>query len=180
MAEFVLHVPDLDSEPKVRAFPIRPAWLEDALRDTDLAAGRDEGSVDLVVNLSGEDVVLQGSAKATLVSECARCLEPVPLDIEADLTTLIMHSSPDRRPVPDDEDATPEDLAREFYEGDRVILDEMVREHLILEVPMQVHCGDPECAARWERDESRRAADEIDPRFAALLSLKSKLGPAND
>src|SRR4030065_464925 len=44
------------------------------------------------------------------------------------------------RPEADELELTPEDLDREFFTGDRIVLDDLVREQLILEAPMQPLC----------------------------------------
>ena len=178
MAEFVLRTHDIKEDGTTLTYEVRPAWLAAQLEGTDLSADSDgdPGVVELTATKSGADVVLRGEVRARLIAPCARCLFPVVLDLAADMTTLMTAMGAGLRPEPDEDDTTPEELAREYFHGDEIVLDELVRENLILEVPMQVHCTQPECVERWEPDPGSRPPRMPDPRFAALATFKEKLG----
>ena len=177
MAEFVLKTQDILDDGRSYAFEVRPSWLATQLEGTDLTADTDgpTGTVELTASKSGADVVLRGHVQARVVATCARCLKPIPLDLTGDLTSLMTATGARLRPEPDTEDLTPEDLAREFFTGDEIVLDDLVRENLILEVPMQPHCADPECIARWDNKGESSEVRAPDPRLAALAALKDKL-----
>ncbi len=175
MAEFPLKIKDFEDAPKEYRFAVSSVWLAGQLEGTDLSADPQgpEGEVTITASKSGEDVVIQGGARARLVAPCARCLEEVALDLEADLTMLMVRASTDSAQEVT-ADLTPEELAKETYTGDEIHLDEIVRENLILEVPMQVHCTDPACVARWD-GAGASAKRAPDPRLAGLAALRHKL-----
>ena len=184
MAEFLIRIPDIEKGRTEHTFPVRAAWLLGQVENTDLSAdaSREDGALEVSTHFSGTDILVRGQVRAHLIAECARCLGEVLLEIEVPITALLTHRDPDAPPV-EDQEITPEDIEKEYYSGDEVVLDELVRETLILEVPMQPHCDDPACKARWEGDRYRgegaapeeEAEPEIDPRLAPLQAFLGKL-----
>lgn len=186
MAEFVLNVHDIDEDGKDYSFPLTSAWLDVALAGCELradtAAGTDVGAVAVRAQKSGADIVVNGTVHAVLVAQCNRCLADAPVSVDAAVVALLTARGPGLRPEADEIELTPEDLDREFFTGDRIVLDDLVREQLILEAPMQPLCREdcpgipvpehlrppPELASP---DASGRP---IDPRLAPLLALKQK------
>ncbi|MEM9187619.1 MAG: DUF177 domain-containing protein [Myxococcota bacterium] len=176
MAEYTIKVSDLDESPKALRFPIRREWLAAELQGTDFSPGPESGEVSISAHLSGDDVIVTGTAQSGLVVPCARCLEDVSLALEVNLGLLFSPTGPQTRPTAEEAELTPEEIAQEFFEGDEIVLDSIVREGLILEVPMQPHCTRPECLRRWEggvKEATREAA--LDPRLSPLLALKEQL-----
>lgn len=72
-----------------------------------------------------------------------------------------------------------DDLDISFYSGDEVDIAELVREAVLLFLDPNSECGEEDCDARLtELLKTQREApseDPIDPRWAALADLKSKL-----
>ena len=191
MAEFVLDVHDIDETGKAYDFAIRQAWLVDVLEDTRVSpnAGAPEGRLRVRAHRQGLDIVVLGRLTASLVAECARCLDEAPVAVDAQLGSLLTARGATQggsalRPEPDDAELTPEEIDREFYSGDRIVLDAMVREHLLLEVPLKPLCQDdcagipvPPSVSGLDRVS---AEDEIDPRLAPLLSLVGRVKPTKE
>ncbi|MEM1418164.1 MAG: DUF177 domain-containing protein [Myxococcota bacterium] len=184
MAAFVLSLPEVEKEgSKTLAFPVTFAWLREALADTDLSAGAgdDDASVgELLVTATktGTDLLVQGQAQTTLEAPCARCNGPVEVALDAAFTHLLQPMPAAGAPaLPDELELTPEDLDRDYFGGDEVALDALVREQLLLELPMRVvhpegEC-DPEVVGYLESEAA--AAAKVDPRLAPLLALKGAL-----
>jgi uncharacterized protein len=189
MPEFVLHLPDIDEAGKHYDFPFRRAWLENALKDTEVrvAEGAPEGHVVLDAFKQGKDVLLRGRVQSSLLTQCSRCLEDAKIPVDTELTTLLTARGAALRPAPDELELTPEDLDQEFFTGDQIVLDDIVREHLLLEVPIQPLCS-PDCAGIPVPPEVAGPADlasaikqqGVDPRLAPLLSLVGKLDPTKE
>ena len=193
MPELVLHVQDIEEAPKDYDFEVTRAWLDEALADTDVRPGSSEpGQLRFRAQKQGEDVVIHGRLRASLVAECARCLEATPLEVDTDFASLRVARAADLRPEPDEVELTPEDLDREFYSGDDIVLDDSVREALLVEVPMRVVCQE-DCAGiavpehvAGPADLRQAAAAEagsngqaVDPRLAPLMKLVGKV-PAEE
>lgn len=188
MAEFVLDVHDLGDAGKSYDFPVRRAWLVQVLAGTGVSAhpSAPEGHLAFRAHKQGADVLIHGHVTSTLVTECARCLEDAVIEVDADVTRLLTARGADFRPEPDEVELTPEDLDREFYDGERIVLDDAVRENLLLEVPIKPLCredcaGIPVPASVAGPSDLRAAAGSgVDPRLAPLLSLVGKVRPTEE
>jgi uncharacterized protein len=188
MAEYVLNVQELDETGKTYVFPVRRAWLTHVLEGTQVGAdpAADEGRVEFHAHKQGADVVLHGHVKAGLLTACSRCLEDARLTVDTPLTTLFTARGEDLRPEPDEVELSPEELAREFFSGDRIALDDIVREHLLLEVPIQPLCSEHcpgipvPAAVAGPADLRGHETDGVDPRLAPLLKLVGKRAPTEE
>jgi len=180
MSELVLPLKDLDERGKDYTFPLTAEWLDAALADSslrrDAAAG--EGRVEVHAQKSGHDVLVRGRADANVITECARCLGDVSLPIHAEIAVLLS-------PGEDDDhegsiELEPEELDRGRFVGNEVVLDELVREHLLLEIPMRPLCK-PDCAGiavpehLRPRPEDFGGPGHVDPRLQPLQQLRAKL-----
>ncbi len=137
--------------------------------------GVPEGSpVELDIRLEAvvEGVLVTGSARAVLAGECVRCLEELSRDIFADFQELFVYDEED---ADDDED---DETSR--LEGDLVDLEPLLRDAVVLALPFQPLCQDDcpglctECGARLVEDPDHQHEAPVDPRWAALGTLKQE------
>jgi DUF177 domain-containing protein len=144
-----------------------------------------EGSpieLDLRLEAVMEGVLVTGTAAARLEGECVRCLEPIHDDVEVDLQELFVYDEDDT--VSDDSDD--EELGVSRMDGDRLDLEPLVRDAVVLSLPFQPLCQDdcpglcPECGARLADDPGHRHDEPIDPRWAALAGLTQDDESAGD
>jgi uncharacterized protein len=178
MSTFVLQIPDLDEVGRDWNFAIRTDWLASAVADTELKAGTKDGRFTVHAQRTGTDVLVQGHIEAEVAATCARCLADVPIDVDLALTAL--YSPEHMRPQDSDEiDIRLDEVNREYYGGSEVVLDPMVRELLLLEVPMKPLCS--ESCEGIAVPEHLRPPEEVfggsapDSRFAPFLKLKEAL-----
>lgn len=125
--------------------------------------------VDLVIEATAEPgtFTVTGTVRAPWQGECRRCLDP----IEGELDTAV-HELVARHPV--DEEVWE-------LEGDEIDIGAIVREALLLALPLAPLCG-PDCQGPAPEDfpalppdESETASDEdrpVDPRWSALDQLR--------
>ncbi len=178
MSTFVLQIQDLDESGREWNFAIGTDWLASALADTELNAGTEDGRLTVHAQLAGMDVLVQGHIEAQIAATCARCLVDVVLD--ADLALTVLYSPEHMRPKDSDEvDVRLDEVNRDYYGGAEVVLDPMVREHLLLEVPMKPLCSQ-NCEGIAIPEHLRPPAEVFggsapDTRFAPLLKLKEAL-----
>lgn len=181
MASFVLQIQDLESSGKDWNFKISADWLASALRDSELRSdpSADPGRLHIQAQRSGIDVVVQSAIEARVVAECSRCLNNVPLDLSLSLTTLFTPASVGSASAIDEDDEA-DDLDREHYSGTEIVLDDLIREHIVLEAPMQPLCS--ESCPGIEIPEHVRPPEGVfgkevrkESPFAALNKLKAKL-----
>jgi uncharacterized protein len=116
-----------------------------------------------------EGVLVTGTARAPLKGECVRCLDPLERELDAEFQE--MYSYPEARTG----DETPDGDEEETYslEGDLIDLEPVLRDAVVLALPMQPVCRDDcpglcsECGARLADDPDHHH-EAADPRWAAL------------
>ncbi len=175
MAEFVVNVLEIErSGAKAYDFPVRGAWLVAALADTDFGADEaTEGALHVSARRAGADLLLEGRLSTRVVVPCARCNEALTWPVEVAFTHYLSPRG-EHQALAEELELTPEDLDRDYYDGDEVDLDGLVREHVLLSVPMRpMHdekdC-DPEVLRRLREASARRSTSPL----AALAALKNK------
>jgi uncharacterized protein len=190
MAEFEIKLTELESGAREYDLPIRAAWLCEQLPDLapeDHPVADRDGRLEVVAEKSGgEDVLVRGRAEATVFVPCGRCLSPAEVKTASDIAVLFSRRAEAARPSADDEeddgsDLSPEEEDRETFTGELIVLDEVVREHLVLELPMQPLCR-PDCPGIEvpasvkgpARLDAVPGAPDIDPRLAPLLALSKR------
>ncbi len=189
MAEFTIPLNDLRNEMRHWSFPITTQWLNQALQNTGLrpSAAADSGTLDVDAQRNGaSDVLVQGRVRTKIVAECARCLGDAEINVDVPMTVLMSpltlqseHQAKESIDVGDD------DLVREYFDGPELVLDDVVRQHIVLEEPMQPLCR-PDCAGieyqQKQVDLSKvetESGEAVDARLAPLLKFKQKL-PSNE
>lgn len=126
-----------------------------------------------------EGVLVSGTARASFTGECARCLDPLDSQVEADFQELFVY--------PDDEsgftDASEEDEEEvNHLEGDLLDTEPMVRDAVVLALPQLALCREDcpglcqECGAKLaEAGPEHRHDEPTDPRWSALSALKDTI-----
>jgi uncharacterized protein len=181
--EFSFPVHDLDVSGKRFRLPVRSTWLRGVLEGTEIGATGRDGDLDLRLSKSGSDVVVRGTLAADLLVQCSRCLERVVVPVREEVSALVVPAVEARGPHSPrsprnegDEDAelAAEDADMIAYDGETVVLDDLVRDELLLGIPMIPLCSEGCPGIRPEQSEGEAVAS-IDPRLRPLLGLKSKL-----
>ncbi|MGO4749555.1 DUF177 domain-containing protein [Streptomyces sp. 2MCAF27] len=132
--------------------------------------------LDLRLESVMEGVLVTGTARAPLTGECVRCLEPLERELEADFQEMYSYPDADDRSRHADtgDDAEEEDTL--FLEGDLFDLEPVLRDAVVLALPLQPVCREDcpglcaECGARLEGDPDHHH-DAVDIRWAALQGL---------
>jgi uncharacterized metal-binding protein YceD (DUF177 family) len=184
MAKLVLHVQNIDESGKDYAFELTPAWLDETLRDAALRADPAYGPGNLRVHAqqNGTEYLVNGTLEAHLLTECGRCLGEAKLPVKTVVATLFSRVGGKGKPLPAVQELTEDDLQREEFVGQEIVLDDLVREHLVLEVPMQALCS-ADCTGIPVPERVRPPADvfasagSVDPRLAPLQRLRDKVPP---
>ncbi|MBQ1092354.1 DUF177 domain-containing protein [Streptomyces sp. B93] len=133
-----------------------------------------------------EGVLVTGTARARAEGECVRCLEPLQQELEADFQEMFSYPDADDRgrvkaePGDDAED----DEDRLFLEDGLFDLEPVLRDAVVLALPMQPVCREDcpglcaECGARLADDPDHHH-DAVDIRWAALQGLAGSLEPGD-
>jgi DUF177 domain-containing protein len=139
---------------------------------------RAEGGAELLDRAGSRTIRVRGSIQGRLEGCCGRCLEPMAqaFDGNFDLYYYPMSLIARNEAVPIDRDDT--DIG--FYEDNGLPLADVVREQLMLWLPMRGLCRDdckgicPSCGANRNRERCSCAEAFEDPRWDALKNLHFK------
>ena len=131
--------------------------------------------LDLNIQKSGEEYFCQGSLKALVQMECARCLGSFEREV-ANQTDFIICDR-DSFEARAKEAIDDEDYA--FFQGSDLSVDlsDIVRQTVILAISMKPLCSEdcrglcPDCGANLNDDSCRCRAEKTDPRWDALKKL---------
>ncbi|MFF9409001.1 YceD family protein [Streptomyces anandii] len=125
-----------------------------------------------------EGVLVTGTARAQAEGECVRCLEPLGLELEADFQEMFSYPDADDRGrvIAEPGDDAEDDEDRLFVEDGLIGLESVLRDAVVLALPMQPVCQEDcpglcsECGARLADDPDHHH-DAVDIRWAALQGL---------
>jgi uncharacterized protein len=178
--EFEIPVRDLDAAGKPFRFPVRAAWLRGALEGTSVAASEHDGQLELRLSKSGTDVVVRGTLEARVTAPCSRCLEPAAVAVNEAISALAVPATTTRESPgnKDDDDISPEQADLIPYDGENLVLDDLVRDELLLAIPMIPLCSEacpgihPQLSSEERRATEQDDVEDIDPRLRPLLQLK--------
>ena len=153
MSRFRIDVADLLRQPGAR----RHVHLTEPMEGLTGSAARveDPVTVDVVLERISEGIVARGTVSASWAADCSRCLGPLTRPVSVHVDELF-----EPTPVPDETYA---------LEGHELDLEQLIRDAVLLELPLAPVC-DPPC-----RPVGLGAAEtsrEVDPRWAALSELE--------
>ncbi len=114
-----------------------------------------------------EGVLATGTVTTTVSGECGRCLTGFTEDLAVDFIELFAYPNSIT-----DETTDPDEVPR--LEGDHLDLEPVVRDTVVLSLPLTPLCREdcgglcPECGERLDDLPADHAHEQLDPRWAAL------------
>jgi uncharacterized metal-binding protein YceD (DUF177 family) len=117
-----------------------------------------------------EGVLVSGDVEVPVQGQCARCLEPVEDTLELDIQELYAY------PGSTTEATSEEDEVR-LVEGERIDLEPMVRDAVVLALPLAPTCTEDcaglcsGCGQRLDDLPADHSHELLDPRWAGLAGL---------
>ena len=134
----------------------------------------------LVVNATAElvegQIRIEGELETKIELQCARCLEPVIEDVHRSFD--LVYSPLPKGAKPEEERLSEDEAEIGFYQGEGLFLADVLREQVLLAVPMKAICRSdcrglcPTCGANLNHEECRCETHATDPRLAPLARLK--------
>ena len=125
--------------------------------------------LDLALEMLLEGLLIRGAVRFVTVQPCARCLREVRDDRDVEVTELFAQPRRDHQPEP----------GYEIDPGGTIELDTMLREAVVVSLPVRVLCREdcqglcPVCGTdRNDDDCGHRPAADPDPRWAVLQALR--------
>ncbi len=134
-------------------------------------------AVDLFLVKAEKAVLVTGRITAPVAFECVRCLREFPASLDIPISTQFVPPTP----LPSGEHPMPPQQAEDYYcRDDAIVLDDLVRQEVLLAVPFSPQCRD-DCrglCVQCGQDLNQGAcscAPPPDPRWAVLRQhLKGK------
>jgi uncharacterized protein len=157
-----------------QAIPVE--LLKDALEGLEPDLAQCSGGIALTLSRAKRDVVVTGRVSAALSLACGACLKPAVLTVRAPIHVMYVEGDVNAPGDASDDDLDAEDVIH--YDGDMVDLRPMLREQLILSLPMSVRCREgckglcPVCAGDRNQNDCGHKVELEESPFAALKSLK--------
>ncbi|MGA2416627.1 MAG: DUF177 domain-containing protein [Candidatus Sulfotelmatobacter sp.] len=177
-------IKDLDLHPIDFKEKFQPGGIDLGEDYRQVAPIETSGRADLVEEHHGKhkiikDIRIKGELATRLESSCARCLEPITQDVQRDFDLLYRPQGSDAGR--DEISVTEAEAEISYYEGEGIALDDVVREQVLLAVPLKVTCRDdckglcPHCGSNLNQEHCACDVAVEEPRWAALKEIRGKL-----
>ena len=207
-SRFVVPLSDLENGPREVTFALTEAWLRDVLEPAG-ASARGAGSATLELTKTGQEVMVRGQASFGAILPCVVTLDPVTYDLKSEIFLMLKPGKPaegarrlkgEAKGEPKGEprppkrkrrsaemDAEPElstdETPWDTFEGDEIVLDDFIREFVLLELPL--YPRRPDLPSPEESIVSRPLAGptgepSIDPRLQPLAKIAERLRGAGN
>jgi uncharacterized protein len=126
-----------------------------------------------------KDIRLRGRLSGFLELQCARCLEPVPQEIAREFELLYRPLGADAGR--DELSVTDAEAEIGYYEGQGILLEDVLREQVLLTLPLKITCREdcrglcPHCGKNLNREKCSCSVSNEDPRWSALKDIRGRL-----
>jgi uncharacterized protein len=154
-----------------------PEWF-DRWRQEDpgleFSAARVKGTVSLEKH--GNDILVRGQLTGNLNLTCSRCLETFAAPVEGDFDLLLVPGPLAAAGI--DEELSQPDLDVDYYRGEVVDVESIIREQIILMIPLKPLCDEncrglcPRCGANLNVTTCQCQPEAVNSPFAHLAKLK--------
>lgn len=170
----------------VRELEDGPRSLKASLttRDLNLDEGQVQVSGEVVVSLTAEKqsrrgVRVRGRLGVDMQLTCARCLDLLPYPLVVDFNQYYQSNA--HHSLIGEIALQKKDMEVGFYSGDFIEVSDILREQILLGLPMKPLCRKacrglcPHCGRNRNRDRCSCGPVAVDPRLAPLLKFKSQV-----
>lgn len=181
----LISLEDLEREPVEFREEFPPGTVEFGPELKQLAPLLSSGRATLIEEHQGareviQDIRVVGEMSTRVEVACARCLDPVSRDVARNFDLLYrpLGSDAGRAEI----SVTQAEAEIGYYTGEGVLLEDILREQLLLEVPIKVVCREeckglcPHCGQNLNQGSCDCVEESKDPRWDALRGLRDKLG----
>ena len=145
---------------------------------------RSSGRAEIVEEHHGKhriikDIRLRGHLSTGLELQCARCLESVAQNVKRDFELLYRPLGADAGR--DELSVTDAEAEIGYYQGEGILLEDVLREQVLLALPLKVTCREdckglcPHCGRNLNQEQCSCETPVEDPRWAALKNIRERL-----
>jgi uncharacterized protein len=174
----------LENEPLKIAEAFAPGSIDFTSQITQLGPLPVDGEADLILEHRGgndqiADIRVRASYSGSFELLCARCVEPVTLPLKGDFDLLFRPQSADAEAG--ERAITVDETEIGYYEESGLLLEDVVREQVLLSLPGRVLCQSqckglcPRCGQNLNQAICSCEDTPADPRWNALAGLADKL-----
>ena len=174
----------LENEPLKIAESFAPGSIDFTSQITQLGPLPVNGHADLIVEHRGgndqiADIRVRANYSGSFELLCARCVEPVTLPLEGDFDLIFRPQSADAEAG--ERAITVDETEIGYYEESGLLLEDVVREQVLLSLPGRVLCQSqckglcPRCGQNLNQAICSCEDTPADPRWNALAGLADKL-----
>ncbi|MFH1435503.1 MAG: DUF177 domain-containing protein [Pseudomonadota bacterium] len=122
-------------------FFLEPEWLEKQLEDCHDVTPPEGGHVKVNVSPVGGNYYVKGKVELKLKMTCVRCLREAEIPVQASLSVVMVKEGSNQILAK----SRKMDLGVARYSGDEIMLDDEIREAILVELPMNPRCPE-ECS----------------------------------
>lgn len=175
------HLRDLELRPAVFDVELAPGeveFLDPKLNQT--GPMRASGKVELTSG-SLSEIRASGNVTVDMEGECDRCLDPARFQVHSEFS---LDYRPAEANAGDEKLIDPEETEVGFYDGDGLELRDLLREQVLLALPMRRLCSEdcsglcPVCGQNRNQNRCECQPALADDRWSALSGLKRDPAPA--
>jgi len=147
-------------------------FLDPKLRQT--GPLKASGKVELVSASLGE-IRVSGHISVPMEADCDRCLEPAPCSIDSDFD--LVYAPLAEVAAGEEVELGSDEVEVGFYEGDGIELNEVLREYVLLSLPMRRVCREdckgicPVCGQSRNQKECACHTEAVDDRWESLKNF---------
>jgi uncharacterized protein len=140
-----------------------------------------EGKANLLNHSLGE-IRVEGNLKVTMQATCDRCLEMADFPIETSFDLLYMPAENGKGGEDEIDEGA---IEVGYYEGNGLALNDILREVVLLALPMQLVCNEackgicPVCGQNRNQRDCGCHSETADDRWSKLRTLRAEVGPHN-
>jgi uncharacterized protein len=179
-----LDIKDLELHPIEFEEEFNPGVIDLGSEARQSTALKVSGRAELVEEHHGKhevikDIRLRGRIRAGLELQCARCLDAVPQEVNREFELLYRPLGADAGR--DELSVTDAEAEIGYYQGEGILLEDVLREQILLALPLKVTCREdckgfcPQCGKNLNQEQCSCQVPHEDPRWAALKEVRSRL-----
>ncbi|MBV9296719.1 MAG: DUF177 domain-containing protein [Acidobacteriaceae bacterium] len=141
-----------------------------------------EGTAKLLNHSLGE-IRVEGDLNVTVEATCDRCLETAKFPIGNHFDLVYMPAAEAKGRAEDEIDQGGLEVG--YYEGGGLALEDILREVVLLALPMQLICDEackgicPSCGQNRNQRDCGCQTEAVDDRWSKLRALRAEIGPHN-
>jgi DUF177 domain-containing protein len=179
-----LDIKELEIRPLDFEEEFQPSVIDLGSEISQLTPLKTAGRAELVEEHHGKhqvikDIRLRGRLATGLELQCARCLDPVKQDVAREFELLYRPLGVDAGR--DEISVTDAEAEIGYYQGEGVLLEDVLREQVLLALPLKITCREdckglcPHCGRNLNQEQCSCTAQLEDPRWSALKEIRGTL-----